>query len=111
MTPHARLVHDVRLALGCIPGLVLWPCCSGVFYTQTGGTVRTGLGDGAADLVGCYRGCFVALECKAGRDRVRANQMQWIDVVRRNGGTAEVVRSVSEARMVLAMMDGGEREP
>jgi hypothetical protein len=105
-TPHARLLYDVRLALGSVPGLVLWPCVSGVFQAPNGATVKTGLGDGAADLVGCYRGRFVALEVKAGRDRHRENQRDWQACVRTNGGVCEVVHSVDEARNVISAIAG-----
>lgn len=45
---------------------------------------------------------LVALEVKAARGRVSVEQQAWLDTVRRAGGVAGVVRSVEDARAVLA---------
>lgn len=65
-----------------------------------GGAVRYGLGVGSADLVGMVLpfGRFLALEVKTKSGRVSADQLRWIETVRRFGGVACVVRCIEDAR-------------
>lgn len=65
--------------------------------------LRYGLAVGSADLVGVRRpdGRFVALEVKSATGRPTPDQLQWLDLVRRCGGIAAVVRSVDEALEVI----------
>ena len=100
---ESSILHDIRLALGLVDGLVLWRNNSGVAM-QADRPVRYGLGLGGADLVGCYRGHFVALEVKRPGGQPTAEQVAWLEVVRRNGGVAEVVHSVEEAMSVVEGM-------
>jgi hypothetical protein len=72
--------------------------------------VRYGLAVGSADLIGCLDGRFVALEVKAAAGRTSPEQRQWLDLVRRNGGFACVVRSVDEARAAIARARKGAHE-
>ena len=72
--------------------------------------MRYGLAVGSADLIGCLGGRFIALEVKAAAGRTSPEQRQWLDLVRRNGGFAAVVRSVDEARAAIARARRGERE-
>jgi Holliday junction resolvase len=41
------------------------------FYPVTGGFGRSGI----PDIVGCYRGVFIAIECKAGKNKPTALQI------------------------------------
>lgn len=56
---------------------------------------------GLADLIGWHRGRFVALEGKIGRRQPTPEQVAFLDLVRRAGGLAGVVRSVEEAEAAL----------
>ena len=100
---EARIMHEIRLALGQIEGLVLWRNNVGV-AVQSDRPVIYGLGIGSADLVGCYRGRFIALEIKRPGKSATAEQQQWLACVRYNGGVAEVVHSVDEAIAVVQRM-------
>ena len=116
--------HQIREALGLEPDLCLWRNNSGVFDDGRGGKVRTGLGVGSADLVGILQidhittgggtriglnlGRFFALEIKTARGRTTDEQDQWLELVRRRGGFAAVVRSVQEAKQALERARRGE---
>lgn len=54
--------------------------------------VQYGLAPGSADLIGVCAGRFVAVEIKAHNGRVSPVQTAWMDLVRRNGGFATVLR-------------------
>ncbi len=112
----------VRLELGADPDLVLWR--NGVGFaehydeaTHETRRQRFGLARGSSDLVGLVRiappirtpvGRFLALELKTERGRESPAQKQWASLVRSMGGVAEVVRSVEEARDVVARVKRGE---
>ena len=46
---------------------------------------------GVPDIVGCYRGYFFAVECKAGAGKTTALQEAEIDKIRKAGGKAFVI--------------------
>lgn len=111
---HTQLVRDIRLALGAEPDLVLWLNSIAVYerwdaHAGRPATMRAGLPDGSADLVGILRpGRFVALEAKTGTARRSPAQMNWHALVQAMGGFAAVVRSVSDAHAALARARRGE---
>ena len=57
------------------------------FFPATYGMGRSGV----PDIVCCYKGCFLAIECKAGRNTTTALQDREIQRIRDAGGTALVV--------------------
>lgn len=57
------------------------------FYPVTGGYG----GSGVPDIVGCYKGKFFAIECKAGKNKPTALQQKNIDSIIAQGGAALVV--------------------
>lgn len=98
-------MDEVRLALSCEHG-VWWRNNVGVGEMQGGVRVRFGLGTGSADLVGLYRGRFVAVEIKTPTGRQSAEQRTWQALVERKGGVYAIVRSADEARALLARLEG-----
>ncbi|MGL5964519.1 MAG: VRR-NUC domain-containing protein [Fusobacteriaceae bacterium] len=106
---EGQIQDAIRLALTDEPGLVMWRNNTGV-AEHRGARVRYGLAVGSADLVGCLDGRFVALEVKTAVGRASTEQRQWLDLVRRNGGFAAVVRSVAEAQAAIARARKGARE-
>lgn len=106
---EGHIQDEIRLALSDEPGLVLWRNNSGV-AEHRGQRVRYGLAVGSADLIGCLDGRFIALEVKTAVGRASLEQRQWLDLVRRHGGFAAVVRSVDEARAAIARARKGEIE-
>ena len=64
---------------------------------------------GFSDLAGWSDGClFTGVEVKWGRDRVRPEQQNFIDLVLANGGRAGVARSLEDAR---AIVEGRKNAP
>jgi hypothetical protein len=67
--------------------------------------LHTGLGVGTADLI-CIvppSGRFLAIEVKSMRkgSKPNADQIRWLEVVRKHGGVAGVARSVEEAMALV----------
>lgn len=57
------------------------------FFPVTGGFGRSGI----PDIVGCYKGNFLAIECKAGKNTTTALQKLEIAKINGAGGVAIVV--------------------
>ena len=57
------------------------------FYPVTGGYGTSGV----PDIVGCYKGKFFAIECKAGKNKPTEIQQINLDDIDRCGGAAWVV--------------------
>lgn len=57
------------------------------FYPVTGGYGRSGV----PDIVACYRGQFLGIECKAGKGTTTALQEKNLQDITANGGIALVV--------------------
>tara|TARA_R110000868_G_scaffold376429_1_gene641278 strand:- start:1185 stop:1511 length:327 start_codon:yes stop_codon:yes gene_type:complete len=106
---EGHIQDEIRLALSDEPDLVLWRNNTGV-AEHRGARVRYGLAVGSADLIGCLDGRFVALEVKTPVGRASTEQRQWLDLVRRHGGFAAVVRSVAEAHAAIARARTGAKE-
>lgn len=110
---EARIQDEIRAALGAIEGLVLWRNNVGLAKhfdpkTHETQTVRYGLANGSADLIGLLNGRFVALEVKRPGELPTAEQQQWLQLVRNNGGFATFVCSADEARAAIVRAQKGE---
>jgi Holliday junction resolvase len=57
------------------------------FYPVTGGYGASGV----PDIVGCYKGMFFAIECKAGKNKPTPLQQKNIDSIAAQGGAVQVV--------------------
>jgi len=62
---------------------------------------------GKSDIMGVYRGVFVALEVKTPKTRKRVSDHQrlFLNNIKRNGGTSGVVCSVEEVKVILDELD------
>ena len=76
------------------------------FYPVTGGYGASGV----PDIVGCYKGNFFAVECKAGKGKTTALQEKNIANIYAAGGTALVVNedNIDDVRNMLICMQGFE---
>jgi hypothetical protein len=76
------------------------------FYPVTGGYGASGV----PDIVGCYKGNFFAVECKAGKGKTTALQEKNIANIYAAGGTAIVVNedNIEDVRNMLICMQGFE---
>lgn len=66
-----------------------------------------GLCPGSADLIGCYRGRFIALEIKTPNGRQSAEQRKFQRCVERNGGVYLIPRSVKHAVELIDAVRAG----
>lgn len=115
---ESQIQYAIRLALGGHPRLVLWRNNTGVAQHRNASgkqAVRYGLCVGSSDLIGIVTmpdgtGRFVALECKAARGAPTAEQVLFLELVRKRGGFAAIVRSPQEALDAVARALTGASE-
>lgn len=76
----------------------------GLLYTKDGRPMRTGLPTGFSDLFGFRAGDARSFffEVKTAGGRVTAQQQAFLQAMRQRGAIAGVVRSVDDARLLLA---------
>ena len=110
-TPESAILRAVRLAVGALPGVVLWRNSVGVArYVGRGGragAVPYGLQRGASDAVGVLSvaipgiarpvGVALFIEVKSARGRLTEEQALFRDLVVRLGAVHLTVRSAEEA--------------
>lgn len=99
---ESLLMDRVRLVLGSDPAGCWWRNNVGVAESRGGHTIRYGLGNGSADLVGLFRGHFVAVEIKTPVGRQSEDQRRWQKLVESKQGLYAIVRSEDDARALLA---------
>lgn len=115
---EAEIQAQIRKALGAVPGAVFWrnnvgltghsstcPKCGHIQQDEEDGPrIRYGLCKGSSDLIGMLypSGRLIALEVKTPKGRATPEQLLFLDLVRRRGGFATIVRSPEEA---LAAID------
>jgi hypothetical protein len=100
----------IRLAAHSL-GLVLWRNSVGLAVDGLR-RIRYGLAVGSSDLIGIImpEGRFIALEVKSATGRPTPEQERFLDLVRRSGGFAAVVRSVEDVRAAVERARRGESQ-
>lgn len=79
MTPEGKVKKRVKEILNELDAYYFMPA--------TGGFGRSGV----PDFVGCYRGRFFGIECKAGNNTVTALQQRELTTIMQKGGHALIV--------------------
>lgn len=103
---EADVQDRIRLALGSVPDLVLWRNNCGV-AERAGRVIRFGVGGkGGADLIGIYRGKFLAVEIKSNTGRQSPDQKLFEQLVLRKQGVYVVLRSVEDAQRWIQTLKG-----
>ena len=76
------------------------------FYPVTGGFGRSGV----PDIVACYRGKFLGIECKAGKNKPTDLQLKNLRDIEKSGGVSLVVNegNVNDVSEALAFIERGE---
>lgn len=97
---ETQLVQLVRLACA-EAGAIVWRNNTGSLPDTNGRWVQYGLCKGSADLVGIFEGRFLAIEVKKPEGRLRKEQRQFLDIIRKNGGIAGVARYPSDVKKIL----------
>ena len=103
---ESEIQRECRLAANG-PDVVVWRNNVGVCTHDSGDRVAYGVGGtGGADLLGIVAGRFCAFEIKRPREKPRADQARFLNLVRLKGGFAAVVTSKEE--MVAAIQRARE---
>lgn len=113
MKSETTLQNEIRLALGRRANVRMFRNNVGLFKTQDGRNVQTGLCVGSSDLIGFQSvtitpemvgqkiAIFTAIEIKTEKGKVSPQQDKFIEMVARFGGIGAIVRSIDEAMEVL----------
>jgi len=72
------------------------------FWKEHGGPYGT---SGVPDIICCYRGRFIGMECKLPGGRLTELQKRVINKINRAGGIARRVESVDGARAIIQQID------
>ena len=56
---------------------------------------------GSGDVIGLYRGKFLSIEVKVGKDRLTEKQIEWMSDVNRRGGVAFLANSMRHVEEVI----------
>ncbi len=72
------------------------------FFPATFGMGRSGV----PDIVCCYKGTFIGIECKAGAGKTTALQDRELEAIKAAGGVAVVVneKTVGEVAVLLSVL-------
>lgn len=93
-TPEAKVkrkVTQILKELGCY-----------YFYPVTGGFGRSGV----PDIIACYKGRFVGIECKAGNNKPTALQQRNLQEIDKADGIALVVNEDNLATLKASIEQG-----
>lgn len=71
------------------------------FYPVTGGYGSSGV----PDIVGCYKGRFFGIECKAGNNKPTALQQKNLDTIRDKGGIALVINETNIDTVIKTFLE------
>lgn len=88
---ESQLIQNIRKYLATLPECFYWKEHGGQYGTA-----------GIPDIIVCYKGRFIALEAKVGRNQPTRLQAATIVQIRHAGGIAAVVRSVEDVKAVLS---------
>lgn len=72
------------------------------FWKEHGGPYGT---SGIPDIIICYKGRFIGMECKLPGGRLTELQKRALDKINRAGGIAQRVESVDDARAIIRQVD------
>jgi hypothetical protein len=99
VTPEYQIQHDILVALGSRPDVMIWRQNTLVARDQrTGRAVRSNP-NGVADILGCLApsGRMLAIEVKSANGRQTTEQHAFQKAVEARGGLYVLARSVTEA--------------
>lgn len=87
---ESDLIRKIGEYLKTVKGIFYWKEHGGMYGTA-----------GIPDIIVCYRGRFIAFECKVGSNKPTVLQAQTIRQIIAAGGYAMVVKTVDEVRQVI----------
>ena len=71
------------------------------FYPVTGGYGTNGV----SDIVACYQGMYIAIECKAGKNKLSELQKVFLESVAAAGGLALMINEENVADLTKLILD------
>lgn len=87
---ESDLIRKISEYLKTVSGLFFWKEHGGMYGTA-----------GIPDLIICYKGRFIGLECKVGKNKPTLLQEVTIKQIIAAGGYAVVVRTVDDVRQII----------
>jgi len=103
MTPEVKVKQRVTALLKQVGAYYFYPVTSGFGSS------------GVPDIVACYRGRFIGIECKAGKNKPTKLQQKNLNDIATAGGVTMVVNedNVEQVSEMLAALDahGGHNGP
>lgn len=87
---ESELITKIKNYLKTVPDCFYWKEHGGQYGTA-----------GIPDIIVCYRGRFIAFECKVGNNKLTVLQAATIRRIIKAGGYALVIKSVDEAKRVI----------
>lgn len=100
MRKESEIQDAVRLEASKL-GVTLWRNNTGMLYDRRGSPVRYGLCNGSSDLIGIYKGRFVAIEVKRQGGKATEKQKKFIEFVKSKGGIAFVCDDEKKLKTLL----------
>lgn len=91
---ESDLIRKISDYLKTVPNLFYWKEHGGMYGTA-----------GIPDIIVCYSGRFIGLECKVGKNKPTVLQVVTIRQIIQAGGYAVVVRTVEEVRQIIAAFE------
>jgi hypothetical protein len=91
---EAEITSAIRALLKSL-GVFAWKNWSGPMSSPKG----------IADILGCWKGRFVAIEVKRPGGRISQEQERFLEAIRRHGGIGFVARSVEDVIESLGVQD------
>lgn len=83
-------------------GALVWRNNCGAYKDPKGYYIKYGVcNPGGSDLIGIFKGKFLALEIKQPDKKPTPEQQLFIDVINKNGGIAAVITSPDELNNIL----------
>lgn len=91
---ESDLIRKISEYLKTVPNLFFWKEHGGMYGTA-----------GIPDIIVCYRGRFIAFECKVGKNKPTVLQEMTIRQIVKSGGYATVVKTVEEVRSIITAFE------
>ena len=94
------ILREILVAVTALPEALFWRSNSGVGVTPSGAVLRANVA-GCADITGCWRGRFVAIEVKTAIGRQSRPQRLFQAAVERAGGIYIIATSPADVMAAL----------
>jgi hypothetical protein len=97
-------LNKAIVELGNLRGGYLWRQNTGVRMGGGGRPITFGH-KGSGDVIGCYKGFFVSIETKVGKDKASEDQIAFAQQITERGGFAIFASSLEDADALFDKID------